>query len=193
MRNRNSIPHFCAAFLALLLCDAQLAAAASAFSSKAAGTTGSDFLNLGIGARPTSMGGAYAAVAEGAEGVYWNPAGLAQVQRFSASFMRASYVADISYNYLGVAQRFGQSTVFGVSALMTNIGDIKKTDENGNWDNSYFSPKDAAYSLSYCYSVVDLSDKDHDVSIGMTGKYISSKIVNTATAYAVDIGLMTYH
>jgi len=190
------MPHILkrAALSALLLsCCGQNLLASPGFSSKSAGTTGSDFLNLGVGARPLGMGGAYTAIAEGAEAAYWNPAGLAQVQKMSVTFMRASYVEDISYNYIGLAQRINQSSVLAASALMTNIGDIKRTDENGTWDNSYFSPKDAAYSLSYCYSVVDLSDKDHDVSVGITGKYISSKIVNTATAYGVDVGVMSYH
>lgn len=181
------------AFAALLAFSGQAAFAAPQFSSKAAGTTGSDFLNLGVGARPLGMGGAFTAVAEGAEAAYWNPAGLAQVQRMSATFMRASYVEDISYNYIALAHRLNQSSVLAASALMTNIGDIKRTNEDGVWDNSYFSPKDAAYSLSYSYSVVDLSDKDHDVAIGISGKYISSKIVNSATAYGLDVGVMSFH
>jgi hypothetical protein len=39
---------------------------------------GSD-LGMGIGARAVSMGGAFAAVADDASAVFWNPAGLAQL------------------------------------------------------------------------------------------------------------------
>ncbi|NLO90770.1 MAG: PorV/PorQ family protein [Elusimicrobia bacterium] len=177
----------------VLLSSCAMTAGAASFSSQAAGTTGSDFLNLGVGARPLGMGGAYTAVAEGAEAAYWNPAGLAQVQKMAGTFMRANYVEGITYNYFSYAYRFNQTTVMSASAMMTDIGDIKRTDINGNWNNDYFRPKDAAYYLSYCYSVVDLSDKDHDVAIGVSGKYISSKIVNSATAYGLDIGVMTFH
>jgi hypothetical protein len=52
MRNFSKL-----AFAALLAFTGQTAFAAPQFSSKAAGTTGSDFLNLGVGARPLGMGG----------------------------------------------------------------------------------------------------------------------------------------
>jgi hypothetical protein len=170
----------------------QQARAGAAFSNAAAGTAAMDFLNLGVGARAMAMGGAYTGVAEDASACYWNPAGLIQISKFSATFMRANYVADITYQYAAYAQRLSPYSVIGVSALMTDIGSIDHSDINGT-TNGQFNPRDQAYSLTYSRAILELSDKDHDVAIGVSGRYISSKIMETADAYGVDVGVMGFY
>ena len=49
------------------------------FGSGSRGTTTANFLKLGAGARAEAMGGAYAAVADDATALYWNPAGLTRI------------------------------------------------------------------------------------------------------------------
>ena len=39
-----------------------------------AGTYAADFLNIGVGARPAAMGGAFVAVADDPTAFFWNPA-----------------------------------------------------------------------------------------------------------------------
>src|SRR5512146_1348651 len=115
-----------------------LAAAASAgddpryFSGKAAGSTTADFLNLPVGARAAGMGGAYSAISEEASAIYWNPAGLVQIPKLSAVFMRAQYVEDISYQYAAYAHRLSYDSVIAGSVLITDIGSIPRTDVSGN-------------------------------------------------------------
>ena len=43
------------------------------------GTTAASFLDIGIGARSLSMGGAFVAVADDPTALYWNPAGMVTV------------------------------------------------------------------------------------------------------------------
>ena len=43
------------------------------------GTTAANFLEIGIGSRPNAMGEAYVAIASDLTSIYWNPAGLANV------------------------------------------------------------------------------------------------------------------
>ncbi len=167
-------------------------ASAKAFTKKAVGTTGSDFLNLGVGARALGMAGAYSSIAEGASAVYWNPAGLVQISKLSASFMRADYVADINYQYAAYAHRLGPSSVVAGSILMTDIGRIDRTDMD-NTKLGTFSPKDEAYTISYSRAILELSDRERDVSMGVSAKYIKSRIVNSATGAGVDLGVMTYY
>ncbi len=165
---------------------------AKAFTKKAVGTTGSNFLNLGVGARALGMGGAYSSIAEGASAVYWNPAGLVQISKLSASFMRANYVADINYQYVAFAQRLGPSSVITGSVLMTDIGRIDRRDMD-NKDMGTFSPKDEAWTISYSKAILELSDRERDVSMGVSAKYIKSRIVNSAEGVGFDLGVMTYH
>jgi len=139
------------------------------------------------------MGGAYTAVAENASAAYWNPAGLVQINKMSAIFMQASYLADINYQYAAYAQRINSETVIAGSIMLTDIGKIDRTDVSGTALGDTFSPRDQVFSLSYSRAIQELSDKDHDLSLGVTAKYYSSKIVDTASGVAFDLGIMAYY
>lgn len=162
------------------------------FSGAAAGTTTADFLNLPVGARAAAMGGAYSAVSEEASAVYWNPAGLVQIPKLSAVFMRAQYLEETSYQYAAYAHRLSYDSVLAGSVLLTDIGSIKQTDISGNTLGS-FTPRDQVFTLAYSKAILEFSDKDIDVSIGVSAKYIKSQIVGSARSYAGDIGVMTYN
>lgn len=162
------------------------------FSSKAAGTTTADFLNLQVGARAAAMGGAYTAISEEASAVHWNPAGLVQIPKLSAVFMRAQYLEEVSYQYAAYAHRLSYDSVIAGSVLLTDIGSISQTDISGNTLGS-FTPRDQVYTISYSKAILEFSDKDIDVSVGVSAKYIKSQIVHSAKAYAGDVGIMTYN
>lgn len=62
------------------------------------------FPQIGIGARPLAMGGAYVAVAEGNEASWWNPAGLSQVKNMQLGAMQTSlFGMAIPYQWLSAA------------------------------------------------------------------------------------------
>jgi hypothetical protein len=58
--------------------------------------------DVGLGARPLGLGGAFAALADDANGVAWNPAGLVQMKRQEALFMHGVYggLGEVNYDYL---------------------------------------------------------------------------------------------
>lgn len=172
--------------------EARAAAENRFFSTTAAGTTSADFLNLPIGARASAMGSAYSAISDEASAVYWNPAGLVQIPKLSAIFMRSQYVANISYQYAAYAHRLSYNSVLAGSVFLTDIGAIDRMDMDGN-NLGTFSPRDQVYTLSYGLAILEFSDKDMDVSMGVSLKYIRSTIVESAKAYAGDMGIMTYN
>mgnify|MGYP001765847645 CR=1 FL=1 len=193
--NRPNTLHLAltAAAAGLLLCaSAGAAEDPRYFSAKAAGATTADFLNLPVGARAAGMGGAYSAISDDASAIYWNPAGLVQIPKLSAIFMRAQYFEDVSYQYAAYAHRLGYDSVLAGSVMLTDIGSITRTDVSGNTLGS-FTPRDQVFTLSYSKAILEFSDKDMDVSMGVSAKYIKSTIVDSAKAYAGDIGLMTYN
>ncbi|MDD4004725.1 MAG: PorV/PorQ family protein [Elusimicrobiaceae bacterium] len=168
-------------------------AGAVAFNSQAVGTTGADFLNLGVGGRAMGMGGAYTAVAENASAIYWNPAGLVQINRMSATFMQASYLADINYQYAAYAHRLNTYSVLACSIMMTDLGKIKKTDVEGTYSGETFTPRDQVFALAYSRGIQELSDRDLDISMGITAKYYTTRIVEQAAGVAFDLGVMGYY
>jgi hypothetical protein len=180
-----------AAAALLLVCCAS-AARATDFSQSAAGTTGSQFLILDTSARGIAMGGAMTAVTDDANSIYWNPAGLAQIPRASASFMFADYVAGITYNTLAYAQRIDESSVLGGGVRYLNGGTVPQTDINGV-SNGSFTPYDLVAEIGWGQAIYDMSDSQSDVLMGVSGKMIRSSLGDaSATGFAGDIGVLSH-
>lgn len=192
LKPMSKIKVFFAIIISLCCATTAYAADVKNFTKEAVGTTTADFLNLPVGARAVGMAGAYSAIAEDASAIYWNPAGLVQIQKLSAMFMRAQYVDDINYQYAAYAQRLSYDSVIGFSVMLTDIGSITHTDIN-NTDLGTFNPQDEVYTLSYSKAILEFSNKDMDVSMGLNLKYIKSRIYNSVQTFAGDMGIMTYN
>ncbi|HBB66675.1 MAG: hypothetical protein A2X28_07545 [Elusimicrobia bacterium GWA2_56_46] len=161
--------------------------AAGDFNSGAKGTTGAAFLTMGMGARAVGMSGAYSAVAADASAVSWNPAGLVRAPELSVMFMHSSYLADISFDYLSFTHSNGSSAFGGAVAYM-NGGSVEHTDASGNSLGNY-QPRDYAGTLSYAADLEALGAEKGAYQAGISGKYISSKIIEKASAFAFDAGI----
>lgn len=151
------------------------------FNSGSRGTTTANFLKLGVGARAVAMGEAYSAVADDVTSLYWNPAGLSNIDGQAASFMHAPYLASSYYDYGAYAHQFGAHTLAG-GVQYFSAGSLAQTDEN-NTPLGSFTPYDLAMSLGYAYRM-----SDEGWALGVAGKFIRSKIIDTASAFAVDAG-----
>ncbi|MBI3288841.1 MAG: PorV/PorQ family protein [Elusimicrobia bacterium] len=165
-------------------------AAASDFANAAVGTTGSEFMLLDTSARGTAMGGAYSAATNDASSIYWNPAGLAQVPRMSATVLHTQYVAGITYNALAAAARVNDSSVFAAGVRYLDFGPITRTDVNGRQDG-VFHPRSYLAELGWGQSIYDLSDSEMDMSVGVSVKYLHSRIESRAIGYGGDFGLLS--
>lgn len=103
----------------------------------AAGTSGASFLKIGIGsARSMAMGRAYVALAEGADAITWNPAGLglAQQREFTYSYLR--YIQGIdSPLFIAYAHPLGRS-VLGLNLAYLSVDGFDVRDINGKPLNS---------------------------------------------------------
>ncbi|MBI4060935.1 MAG: PorV/PorQ family protein [Elusimicrobia bacterium] len=172
---------------AALLC---LPAGASDFGRAAAGTSGSEFLLFDTSARGIAMGGAYSAATNDASSLYWNPAGLAQVPRFSATMLHAQYVADITYNAASVAKRVNDTSVLAAGLRYLDVGAITRTDINGLSDGE-FHPRSYLAELGWGQSIYDLSDSEVDVAMGATVKYLHTDLIEHADAYGGDLGVIS--
>lgn len=150
-----------------------------------AGTTGAAFLKVGVGARALAMGGAFSALADGANTVNWNPGALAGLKEKSLTASYNSLFVDQSQGFLGYAMPLndGKSAVAaGVNSL--TISDIEERAGDTETADSMFDNTNRVYSLSYAREGV--FDK---VSLGVSLKYVTEKLDSfSESAPALDIG-----
>ncbi len=89
------------------------------FAVKKLGQAGLDFLDVGVGARPAAMGEAFTVISEGADAIFHNPAGIAQMEArmFDITVSRTEWFADIAYNAVGIVINGGTWGNFGLSLI----------------------------------------------------------------------------
>ena len=148
------------------------------------GTAAAQFLKIGIGARAMGMGGTFVAVANDATTLYWNPAGLTNINGISLSLSHSQWFADISHDYVGLAIPWGRNNFLGISAIALNTSEQEVTTVNQpDGAGIYYDVSDIAIGLSFARALTDR------FSTGFTVKYIQQNAYNeSANAIAIDIG-----
>jgi len=61
------------------------------------GTTAGEFLKIGVGSRATAMGGAFVAVSNDVSSLYWNPAGIAKLEKNEILTSHSSFRLPFRY------------------------------------------------------------------------------------------------
>ena len=149
------------------------------------GTTSAQFLKLGVGGQANAMGEAVTALVNDSTSIYWNPSGLSSVKDKHLSLMHNFYIADIFYDYITYAQSIRKIGTFGLGIQYVNYGSMKETDSTGS-EISDFTPYDLSVAIGYAREI------NESFRVGLSTKYVISKIKNTATAVAFDIGGQYY-
>ena len=162
---------------------AALCCAGSAFAAGRPGTSAFQFLQLGVGARPSGMGEVFAGVAGDVNSLYWNPAGLAGLERPELSMTHALWLEDITYSNF-VYARPALGGVAGVGFNILNSGSIQKADNSGLRLSEKYSMSDMLGALSYARAWGNLA-------LAANLKYISSALEDeSAHSYAADAGAL---
>lgn len=171
-----------------IIAIAALATSVSAADMTQTGQASGVFLKVAPDARFVGMGDAGAAASQGVSALYYNPAGLVNVQDYEAMFTHSEWLADVKFEYLAVsfpmsdmAQLALSFTYFGYPEM--EVTTITEPDGTG----ATFSASDTAVGLTYARRLLKTVD------FGITGKVVSMKIWDmTANAVAMDAGVK-YH
>src|SRR5579872_2068558 len=104
--------------MAMKLAAVLVVLAGSAQAATGVGTSGADFLNIGVGARQMAMGGAAAAVDSevDANAVNWNPAALGFMQKANVTASYNSLFQDENQGFIAYASPLGKDGAGGTLA-----------------------------------------------------------------------------
>ncbi|MFH2202944.1 MAG: PorV/PorQ family protein [Elusimicrobiota bacterium] len=152
------------------------------------------FLQYGVGARALGMGGAFYAVSDDATAAYWNPAGLAYLQRKEVTFMQTALFADTQYGYFGYAHPTATKGTFSLGRVALTASGFEKVD--ALFDPATGEPTNvtAAGSFQDSKQAILLSwgkEATETLAFGLSLKNIKRQLSDSSDSFnTLDVGSM---
>ncbi len=154
-------------------------------SDERKGTSGAPELLIQVGPRGSALGGAAASDVAGVESIFWNPAGLANMEGPEALFSHMRYFADMDVNYAAIATRAGALGSLGFSAKVLSVGDVIVTTETApDGTGEIIQPTFTVLTGSWARQFTDR------VNFGASVNLVNERILDlTASGLAFDFGV----
>ncbi|MFQ5867530.1 MAG: PorV/PorQ family protein [bacterium] len=102
--------------------------------------------------------------------MYWNPAGLAGLEKREISAMHTEWITDIRYDFLGYVHPVGRVGVLAGSFSYLSMGELERRGENREKLGGGFTAYDLAVALSYSKALSQV------LNLGVNLKFIQQKI-----------------
>jgi len=151
---------------------------------KASGGQPGAFLSWGAGARSLGMGKAFVSIADDASATYWNPAGLAQIDRKEITALHAILWADTVYDFISYVHPMAGIGTVGGNIIRLFSGEFDGRDDNNLYTHN-FSDSQTAFGLSYGKQIVDV------LALGASIKYVTHSLDSHKNGnFTMDIGAM---
>jgi hypothetical protein len=154
------------------------------------GTTGAQFLKIGPGARAVGMGGAFSAVSDNLEAIYWNPAGLAAQKDRQALASYDKYFQGVNIGFLAYSQEiFGRGTM-GIGLNYLTVAGIERRNTDVDEAEGTFGANDMALYLSYADEKL-LKEYVKGLTLGANIKVIRQSIdTQSSQSFAMDLSAL---
>jgi|GEM_PF-409922 len=107
-----------------------LATVASAQFSAVTGTTAHPLLKIGFGPRAAAMGNAYVGMSTDITGLWWNPAGLNQLNTYEAVLSHHEWFQGIRDEFVGLVWPQSPKNTYSFAVNFTSAVGIEHWDEN---------------------------------------------------------------
>ncbi|MTI87963.1 MAG: UPF0164 family protein [Balneolaceae bacterium] len=146
------------------------------------GTSAAEFLRIPVGARSSAMS-AMTATVNDASAMFWNPAGLANVQNNEVMIEYTDWFLDLNHSYVGLAVPTKKG-VAGISVVALSMGEFEETTVQAQGKTGRnFNAYSVSLGASYAQYLIP------EFTIGGSIKFIYEKIFNSsASTVAFDVG-----
>jgi hypothetical protein len=170
----------------LLLSSLLLITVTPLYAAKYAG----EFLSLGVGGRPISLGGAFVAESGDVLCGYYNPAGLSMLENTQAVFMHSETFGSIlNHDFLAYARPVGSGenkAAIAISLYRLGGGGIIVTAQNQT-DSSFYKVSEESHA-DYAGYISYSRKLGQRFSAGVSGKLIYRSIIDES-AYGIGLDL----
>ncbi len=153
------------------------------FGFSGGSATGFTFMKIGVGARPMAMGGAFTAVADDANALFWNPAGLAMTRNYDANITFMNVLQSADYTCGGLTIPLGPR--FGAGAAIGYLGTTDTRRNELGEELGTFGLSDLAVGPGLGWRPL------RGLGFGIGARYVSSRIDTfRASTVSIDGGMM---
>lgn len=159
------------------------ATAAQAFRN--AGSTGAQFLKIGVGARAMGMGGAYGSFDGDVAALAWNPAGIGTIQSPQLSVQYTNWIAEMTHNFIGLVVPITDQLNLGFHTVYLTTGKIEITTiDNPEGTGSSYDGVDIAVGLTMSARLTS------QLTFASTVNYLQERISDaTSDGLSLDAGM----
>ena len=120
------------------------------------GTTAANFLEVGYGTAGNAMGDAYVSIANDLSSAYWNPAGLAYMEKSEAMFVYQPWLIDVNSSFVAVGLVLPDIGTLAMSLISMDYGEMDVTTlEMQEGTGEQFSAGDLAFGISFGRKLVE--------------------------------------
>jgi hypothetical protein len=131
------------------------------------------FLEVPAGARASALGGAFVSAGSGVEAAFWNPAGLARVERIEIAGSHYEFFQDLRHEQFAIAGRqLGGGVALSLRALYSQP--IEARDELGNLTGT-FGGHDLEFGLAYGRRLAE------GLEAGVNARLVRERIADQST------------
>ncbi len=149
------------------------------------GTSGAQFLKIGVGCRGVAMAGAFVASADDPSAAYWNPGALVRVPGTQFQFTGTQLYGDILYGNGIVTHEIAGIGTMALQFGLLSSGDMDLTTVENSSGSETFTCTDMVVGVSFGRMLTDR------FSAGLTAKYVREAWDDvSAGGIAVDLGTL---
>ncbi|OPX31544.1 MAG: hypothetical protein B1H09_02660 [Gemmatimonadaceae bacterium 4484_173] len=149
------------------------------------GTSGAQFLKIGVGCRGVAMGGAFIATADDPSAAYWNPGALVRVPGTQFQFSGTQLYADMLYGNGIITHELAGIGTMALQFGLLSSGDMNLTTVEDPSGTETFTCSDMVVGLSFARMLTDR------FSTGLTAKYVRETWDDvSAGGIAIDLGTL---